>query len=226
MTRTSCPVIRTEPVSFGRLVGIDDFLNEDYIVVRFSREIVWVRQSTTLTEVLLDGEDILDASSHHDYYGFLMSLRDPLDYAREYTRRKKIGPDDMREVRTTVSIIETPYLRAPARLTAGSYVYEGNTTYLSIPKGWYLDDDALARRAALWSEPHPRSEDHIERNFSDDVKLSELESISVADVVIFSSKNSDAQNVAAIQRLKEFVPAGLTATLEGIDVYAETDISA
>lgn len=216
---TRNPVVREEKVKFARLVGIDDFINDEYMVVRFERDIAWVRETTTQMEVFIDDESITEYTPWNDYYGFMTSVQDPLESVHEYSVSRKLTPESSRDARVTMTIVDVPYLVPPEHIRARRARYNG-TTFLHIPNGWYLDDEVVERRAALWSEPHPRSDDHIERNFAPENELHKLEEIPVATVVVYSSKRSAEENHAALLSLTAFVPEGMTATLEGLALYA------
>ena len=216
---TSNPIVREEKVKFARLVGIDDFINDEYMVVRFERDIAWVRETTTQMEVFIDDESITEYSPRNDYYGFMTSIQDPLETVHEYVTSRKLTPESSRDARVTMTIVDVPYLVPPEYIRAQRVRYNG-TTFLNIPNNWYLDDERVERRAVLWSEPHPRSDDHIARNFAPENELHKLEDISVATVVVYSSKRSAEENHAALLGLTAFVPKGMSATLEGIAMYS------
>lgn len=141
------PVVRRETVKFARAVSRDGLSSPDTIL-RFEREVLWVRESEAKARTVMNGRTLNEGPTHNDFYGLFTSPRDVIRDARSYAESlgMVVGGEPRREVEGL--IFDTPYLGRPESETSF-----GRAAYYALPRDWFLDDQALEAWVAEFAQP-------------------------------------------------------------------------
>ena len=131
------------PVEVARFVDLDGIGTWDF--VHFQAEIWQLRESECrIVLTHSSGEEVKKDGSYNDFYGFLTSVRDPIQAFPEWSRRYAT-PDLSVEVRLTVT--DTPCLHKAAEQAGDA------PQYFPVPRDWMeADAEIEADRKLPWNE--------------------------------------------------------------------------
>ena len=208
LVESPCPIIDSYEVDFVRLQDTDGLLTIEHMLVRFTREVHWMRESKT-TMSIFDYDELSKDYAHNDYYGLLTSYEDLLESGKALVRDCKLTPDSTREVRVTVEISERPLVEVPhGFFQSHELLGRDRRPYFIIPDDWALDDYNAAKRVELLNSMRPteddqKAEDYWKKMFSDEYSLNRLET-RITPIIIFSSNNTEEENASSLARLDAY----------------------
>ena len=195
---SKCPVVKTEDINFVRIIdqtGINDGV---FVPVRFARQVHWLRESKTTSILRLrDGEIVKQGDTYTDYYGFLSSYHDPLDFAKKTAKARSLGANSELVSECVVTISDTPVIVPSQQVINGSTVgrvYHTGLFYLPIPQDWLVDDELAQAKLDGWNNPPKEFTIY---------PVTQLEAVNT-EVVIWSSANTDEENVIATNSLMKY----------------------
>lgn len=178
---TFCPVVRTRRHAFARVVDRDGY--GDRIIVRFERDVMWVRHSECYFQTEEEKSGTLT-----DFHGFLTSIDKIMESAQKVEGRDS--------VKVWVKIMETPVVALPAASYPADWIRRGRESYLRVGRTWFLDDE----EAAKFDVNLPRAEGELlPLNFAHNLSTSE-------EFVLWSNQYSPALNEHARLNLESYRP--------------------
>lgn len=156
---TACPVVRRESITFVE----HGFIGGRHIEVPFTREILWVRESSATIHTRHKGHDIDTHGTFNDFYGFLSSFKGAVtDDAKRIAKALAVDIGAAFTVDVDFVIDDVPMMEIPPEHPHYEKPREGykRALWQAPPYGsrWVIKggDERLERREvasakALWS---------------------------------------------------------------------------
>lgn len=193
---SALPVVRRETLALARVVNLDDFVGDQFMSLRFSREIVWVRETScaTIVRKRVSERPLVEGSNRHDYRKLFSSVPED-ELVQHYVDEYEASPSGPFVVEVIMTITDKPWLPVPERWRKKSYFNADDPQYLPIPKDWAIDDERVDRWATVLS-----GHDNMEERFADENRMNYVTGLEENEsVVIWSSDWTSDENAAALQ---------------------------
>lgn len=173
---TRNPVARVEPLALGRRMDIDG--RGKLGVVQFQETIHWLRECSAKAVFRHGGKDLdVSTSTRADcHYGFLSCLPNAIDDAKRLCRHFGVTAASSLTLDLIATVTDTPSLPDTSRKP----IVRDLRCYTTLPADWrlLLDDGSIG---------------------------TPVTPIEVANVVVWSSANTDTANAALLAAFKESV---------------------
>jgi hypothetical protein len=196
LIRNSRPAVKSEWVDVARSIDLDG-LGETIVALRFCRQIEWFRDSESRVDIVIEGNRHAISGTYNDFYGLMTSKDDPLEMAPKLASGRGIGRTSAEAVEVIINIIDHAGVVPPRGVMDGPYY--GNFPYVLVPDDWALDDAQFERWLKL-TEGDGHADRFLEINRRNFVK----DMIKPVDLIIWSSRNTAAENAAALTQLDAF----------------------
>jgi hypothetical protein len=180
------PIMRRESVALLRMIQEDD-IAPPYVAVRFTREVVWLRETESQAVTYAGSRRLENGSTYNDFYGLLTSAADPVRRAIATSAAEGWGPGHPIRVEVLVTIRDRPAL-----VTSGDGI--GGARYIPIPGTWIIADaegEGYAER--MKNGNHSTA-------WTDGVRWLD-KAVTETQAVAWSSARSDEENLVAFNGL-------------------------
>lgn len=192
----------SERTKLARITPEDGHVGGPSIVLHFERNILWFRRSRTVC--LATRRDQTSSNTKHevyDYYGFLTSYQQCLDYAINEAFDLEVGPESRLAISCVTTISDIALIDLPEEFQEDTYRYDNTLVYLPVGTEWVLDDGTAEKRVAAVEKFGTFSEEV----FAADARLSYIaRGRDVATFDIWSSRNTAEENAVALARLDQY----------------------
>ncbi len=196
LIRNSRPAVKSEWVDVARSVDLDG-LDETFVALRFCRQIEWFRDSESRVDIVIEGNRHAISGTYNDFYGLMTSKDDPLKMAPKLSSGRGIGRKSAEAVEVIINVIDhAGVVPPPGAIGDSNY---GLFPYVLVPDDWALDDENFERWLKLI-----HSDDYAERFLKINRRNFVKDMIKPVDLIIWSSRNTAAENAAALTQLDAF----------------------
>ncbi|MDT8925222.1 hypothetical protein RBE51_20730 [Pseudomonas taiwanensis] len=170
--RTECPTSKTTE-KFVQFVDVGGKRQK----MPFEREVVWVQESETTLLFMHGGKVVRQGPVTNDYYGYLTSFtRTDAHGAELLAQEYGVTPESTLEIHLVTTITRRPCLETEADQVANGEASGQRRQYSHLPDTW-------------------RQETVVDG----EVRYLDLEAVTVATGLVWSSKNAAEQNASLAQ---------------------------
>lgn len=167
--------------------------------IPMEKEVCFIRESESSIELYYKNKLVTEyGSTYSDFYGFLSSIQNAIEEAKEAVKKFNINKNSEMEVRVVTTITEIPCLKVP-KLDKESN--NKDKEYLMIPNNWFIQNKKL--ESIIKEKPKNQSYNQDWADYRENLNKHKIESQEIIkEKVTYSSKENEKYSELQIDSLK------------------------